>query len=145
MFCKKCGKEISNEALFCPNCNSILEIASKGKANEKSDLPPIPPSFTRPIPINELSRSRRKKLKPPHSRGTGCLVFSLLFLLLCIGFVASLFISDKIKEKSLGEPTTVSSTETSAAESTTVLKTEIAPQTTKPQNKKSETKKDTKN
>lgn len=128
MYCKKCGNEIPNDALFCPNCSSLSEIGARVKEN--SPLPPIPPSFTRPIPESDLSRSRRKKLKSPASRGTGCLVFSLVFLLLCIGFVASLFISDKIKEKSLAESVVSSKTETSVVESSSTLQTETKTETT---------------
>ncbi len=130
MYCKKCGSLIPDDTLFCTNCNTFLELSTKRKASEEPGLPPIPPSFTRQIPTNELSRSKRKELKPPRSRGTGCLVFSLIFLLLCIGFVASLFISDKIKENSFFELTNTSATEASTTEPATALKTETEPQAT---------------
>lgn len=125
MFCDKCGKEIPKDLMFCPSCGKSVPSPEKEEKEKSFDLPPVPPSFNRPIPIANLPHSKRQKKlygygvtqKNESSKGTGCLVLALIFLFLSIAFVSGLFITDKIKEKSITESTT-SSESTSVCEST---------------------------
>ena len=125
LFCDKCGKEIPKDLMFCPSCGKSVPSPEKEEGKKSFDLPPVPPSFNRPIPIANLPHSKRQKKlygygvtqKNESSKGTGCLVLALIFLFLSIAFVSGLFITDKIKEKSMTESTT-SSESTSVCEST---------------------------
>lgn len=127
MYCRKCGKQIPNDKLFCPDCSKESFSGVKERENSKTELPPVPPSFSRPIPQSDLPRSRRKeslhsdnsKEKSNSSKGSGCLVLSLIFLVLCVAFVAGLFITDKVKEKSISESTTASTVSALSSESST--------------------------
>ena len=91
MNCSKCGRALPDNANFCPGCGTVCE--PKAEKDPSADLlPPVPPSFSRPVQSGERRRGRRAE---KGSKGTGCLVISLIFFFLCAAITALLIFGSR--------------------------------------------------
>lgn len=86
MNCSKCNRPTPDNANFCPSCGSVCGSETK-KDSSAALLPPVPPSFSRPVRPDGRRRGRRAE---KGSKGTGCLVISLIFFFLCAAITALL-------------------------------------------------------
>ena len=75
MFCSKCGKEIDDEAVVCPNC---------GCATEKMNQP-----------ANEIYKDYTQELAPAKKIGIASLIFSVIPL---IGIILGIIGCIKVKK-----------------------------------------------
>ena len=91
MNCSKCGRALPDNANFCPGCGTVCE--PKAEKDPSADLlPPVPPSFSRPVQSGERRRGRRTE---KGSKGTGCLVASLIFFIICAVITALLIFGSR--------------------------------------------------
>ena len=58
MNCSKCGRALPDNANFCPGCGTVCEPKAE-KDPSAALLPPVPPSFSRPVQSGERRRGRR--------------------------------------------------------------------------------------
>lgn len=84
MNCPKCGKALPDNAVFCSGCGNSVEPETETD-KLAAMLPPVPPSFSRAV-----SRSGRRPKERTGSKGTGCLVASLIFFIICAVIAAFL-------------------------------------------------------
>lgn len=91
MNCSKCGRDLPDNAVFCSGCGSPVESETKTDS-PAATLPPVPPSFSRPVQSGERRRGRRTE---KGSKGTGCLVASLIFFIICAVITALLIFGSR--------------------------------------------------
>ena len=124
MNCSKCGRALPDNANFCPGCGTVCE--PKAEKDPSADLlPPVPPSFSRTV-----SRSGGRTKERKGTKGTGCLVASLIFFIICAVITALLIFGSRASKGSFApkDGTSAVSTlsqssasESSKAEETTAL------------------------
>ncbi len=124
MNCSKCGRALPDNAVFCSGCGSPVESETKTDS-PAATLPPVPPSFSRTV-----SRSGGRTKKRKGTKGTGCLVASLIFFIICAVITALLIFGPRASKGSFApkDGTSAVSTlsqssasESSKAEETTAL------------------------
>ena len=124
MNCSKCGRALPDNAVFCSGCGSPVESETKTDS-PAATLPPVPPSFSRTV-----SRSGGRTKKKKGTKGTGCLVASLIFFIICAVITALLIFGPRASKGSFApkDGTSAVSTlsqssasESSKAEETTAL------------------------
>ena len=124
MNCSKCGRALPDNAVFCSGCGSPVESETKTDS-PAATLPPVPPSFSRTV-----SRSGGRTKERKGTKGTGCLVASLIFFIICAVITALLIFGPRASKGSFApkDGTSAVSTlsqssasESSKAEETTAL------------------------
>lgn len=77
MFCKYCGKELTEHAVVCPGCGCL---ASDSAPTEHAVVPPVPA----PLPVLDREGERIARLKSAEKKAK---LFSILgFIFLCVEF-----------------------------------------------------------
>lgn len=88
MFCRNCGKEMRDDAKFCPSCGAVNSTASGGSAQEGR--------FQQPVPVQDTASSAGT---PGKRRGAGLLigagVAAVAVIALLVVAVSGLFASPK--------------------------------------------------
>lgn len=89
MFCVKCGKQVEDEALFCPNCGTVVQsvkMEDSVSSNQKN---------------NEMSHQNKKGM---NKKRIAVIVGSILVVCLCIAIFSLIGGS---KEPEIKEPSVV--------------------------------------
>ena len=124
MNCSKCGRALPDNAVFCSGCGSPVESETKTDS-PAATLPPVPPSFSRTV-----SRSGGRTKKRKGTKGTGCLVASLIFFIICAVITALLIFGPRASKgtfapkdgtSAVSTLSQSSASESSKAEETTAL------------------------
>lgn len=113
MFCKKCGNQLADGAVFCPTCGAPTANPTPQKVNQQPaqpqyaqpPQPPVyqqpvyqqPPVYVQPVYVQQPPKPAAKKPKPSNAVGMAGFVLSLVSFVLgefflvapIIGFICS--------------------------------------------------------
>lgn len=82
MKCLRCGAEVKDRSMFCPDCNKVVSVPLKPSPylNRKVCLP-------KRRPVQTIKRPEEKKPEKKQHRAGGWILFSALLLLVCAAFL----------------------------------------------------------
>lgn len=96
MFCKYCGREISDKDMFCSGCGKANELQTTDSTNSLSQSPPE----QNEVPQNNVSaRDAQSTAKDTIIIGVCCslIMFGINFIAYCIGYKSAEYAIDTIK------------------------------------------------
>ena len=89
MKCQSCGKELTSGAMYCDECMARnLQAAIHPAGEAPTYVPPAAPSGPAFVPQSFPGQQIRAPRSPVMSVGMGIVLFALVVVVLCAGYVA---------------------------------------------------------